>query len=408
MPKLRTNLINPVSADQIRILKDQVLEWEGGLIRELRSPDPVLDADCEARLDCVLIPGLIDLHVHLSQYRMRGQYEPALLPWLTGQVFPAEARSADPDYARQLADEFFQALFAQGTTTSVIYTAPFSQACEQAFTSAATTGARAFIGMTLMDRNSPDVLAQSTSQAYADSVRLFELFDGCTDLLRYIFTPRFAPTCSLELMGRIAIYAKENNAFIQTHLSENRDELRWVREIFGLESYTEVYDKAGILGPRTLLAHCIHLSDRELDILKAADSKIVHCPDSNFYLKSGEFNYPRIASKGLPIGLGSDVGAGTTLNMLYHAKMANFRQSGIPLLPERLFHHLTLGNAALLGLEDSIGSLEVGKQADFALLRMPGGYEISAGTVSDLVFWGHELPVLQTWVAGKKVYQAGC
>ena len=406
MRKIRTNVINPLTPDEAQVLADHILILDEGLIIDLRAFDPALDTEYEDRRDQLALPGFIDLHVHLSQYRMRGHYQPALLPWLQNQVFPVEAKSRDRDYARLLAGEFFSALFAVGTTTAVIYTAPFRQACETAFEAARACGARCFIGMTLMDRNSPENLIQSTEYALQNSIELFRHYNASTPLLNYIFTPRFAPSCSEELMREIAAFAAGNGAFIQTHLSENRDELDWVHRLFGRDSYTQVYAAMGLLTPRTILAHCIHLSDPELDILKDHDCRIAHCPDSNFYLKSGEFDYPRLSAKGLQIGIGSDVGAGTSLNMLYHAKMANFRQSAYPLLPERLLYHITLGNARILGLEDRIGSLQPGKEADLCFLGVPAFGLDEDNILSELCFAGHEFPVRETLVARRSVYQS--
>lgn len=405
MRKIRTKLLTPLTPDAAVIYRDHVIAWDEAGIAFIRRFDPAQDNDCEDRRDLLCLPGLIDVHVHLSQYRIRGAYEPSLLSWLERHVFPEEARSADPAYAQALSDEFFQALFAAGTTTAVIYTAPFAEACDIAFASAAQAGARALIGMTMMDRNSPPELIQTTDYAYSRSVDMYECWHGRNPLLDYIFTPRFALSCSAELMSQTAGFASQQGAWIQTHLSENRHEIEQVLELFGAESYTRVYEKLGMLTERTILAHAIHLDAAELDILASHGCKIAHCPDSNFFLKSGEFNYPALSAKKLHIGIGSDVAAGTTLHMLYHAKLANFRQSAHSLKPERLFHHLTLGNASLLGLDDKIGSLEPGKSADLCFLKLPATAVPDEDLLSALCFWGHEWPVEETVIAGRTVFR---
>jgi len=403
MIKIRTKLINPVSPDRVEFLSDHVLGYEDGRITLLRPYKPELDADAEQALDSFMLPGFIDLHVHLSQYRARGRYEPALLPWLQKHIFPAEALSADPDYARNLAEDFFQGLFAAGTTSAVIYTAPFRQACDTAFEAASLAGARALIGMTLMDRNIPETLVQTTSYAYENSVDLYETWHG-KPLLDYIFTPRFAPTCSPELMKLIATYAEGHEAFIQSHLSENRDEIAWVKELFGKGSYTQVYSDLGLLGHRTIMGHAIHLSDGELDLLAESNTAIAHCPDSNFFLKSGEFPYQSIWERGIRMGLGSDVGAGTTLSMPHHAQMASYRQSTASLTPQRLLWHLTMGAAAVLGWQDCIGSLAPGKAADLCLIRIPSDQLLDSDLLSGLCYYGREFKVIRTIVGGKAVY----
>ncbi|HNT52702.1 MAG TPA: amidohydrolase family protein [Candidatus Syntrophosphaera sp.] len=404
MPRIRTNILNPLDRDRLQLAKDQILTWSDGVITGIRPFDPARDSDCEDRRDCLALPGLIDLHVHLSQYRIRGRYEPELLAWLRKHVFPAEALSRDPDYARELAHEFFYALFAAGTTTAVIYTAPYETACEIAFEAAAELGARALIGMTLMDANSPAELQQSTDYAYSRSVELWQRWHQPDGLLDYVFTPRFALSCSETLMRRIGVFASEHRAWIQTHLSENPEEIRQVHKRFGQASYTQVYADMGLLTPHSIFAHAIHLSEREIELLAAHGCKVAHCPDSNFFLKSGEFDYPALERQGVPIGIGSDVAAGSSLNMLYHAKLANYRQSVYPLAPERLLYHVTLGNAAILGLADRIGSLQAGKQADICLLRLPEQPLPDADLPSALCFYGHEFSVAATFISGRKVY----
>lgn len=398
MRHLRSNIFNPVSPTEAEYLEDHVLSFDGDKIYSITAFRDFSGAWEDYRAH-IILPGLIDLHVHLSQYRIRGMYEPALLPWLNEHVFPEEMRSSDPDYARQLSRDFYQALLTRGTTFSVIYTAPFRQAAELAFEVAQEMGIRAKIGMTMMDMNSPEGILHSRDYALKHSIELFEKWDS--PFLGYIFSPRFAPTCSETLMRETGKYAAEHGAFIQTHLSENLEEISWVKQLFGRDSYTEVYADFGILGPRTILGHAIHLSDAELDLLAQSHSTIAHCPDSNFYLKSGEFPFQRIADKGIPLGLGSDVGAGTTLNMLYHAKQMNFRQSVLPVLPPQMLYSITLGSAKILGLQDRIGSLNAGKDADFILLKAPQGFEIGVHSLSQVCFLSEDFEVSKVFVQGQ-------
>lgn len=405
MRRLLTNLINPLSDSQAEFLPLQIITLIDSKIASIEPFNASLHHDYEDYRNTVALPGFIDLHVHLSQYLMRGLYEPALLPWLQQHVFPEEQRSQNPDYATHLARLFYSALFACGTTMSVIYTAPYPDSCEAAFSVAKELGVRAKIGMTMMDQNAPPELLNSTDNVLKSSIHLFERWHQQSPLLDYIFTPRFALSCSMQLMTEIANYAKYHQAWIQTHLSENKDEIRLVKELFGRKSYTEVYAKAGMLGPRSIFGHAIHLSEDELPALKDSGSKIAHCPDSNFYLKSGEFPLEAIETYGIPYGLGSDVGAGTTLNMLHHAKMMNFRQSRVSVAPEKALYHLTLGSARLLSMEDQIGSLEPGKDADIVILKAPEGYQVGSESLSQLVFFGSEFTVQETIVAGISKYR---
>jgi len=405
MRHIMCNILNPLSEHQADFLPRHIITFDQGRITTIAAFDPTLHHEFEDRSDCLCLPGFIDLHVHLSQYRMRGLYEPALLPWLNKYVFPEEGRSSDPEYAYPLAELFFDALCANGTTMSVIYTASFPTACQAAFETAVKKRMRALIGMTMMDMNSPDNLVQKTDQALTDSVSLYERWHGCNPMLDYIFTPRFAPTCSLGLMQATGAYIASHQAWLQTHLSENSEEIAWVQELFGLPSYTAVYAQAGLLGNKSIMGHAIHLAEDELKLLKESGSNIAHCPDSNFYLKSGEFPLEQIEAHAIPYGLGSDVGAGTTLNMLHHAKMMNFRQSAKPVSPAKALYHITLGSARLLNMDDIIGSLLPGKAADLVLLKAPDAYPPGPDSLSQLIFFGTEFEVMETIVNGSSRYR---
>ena len=401
MKNILCNIVNPISPEEIQFLPKQVISIEESKISAITSLPEFQGRIDEDRSNEYALPGFIDLHTHLSQYYIRGLYEPALLPWLNKYVFPEEERSKNIEYAEKLSRDFFSAMLKAGTTTCVIYTAPFFSACDMAFEIAKETGIRALIGMTMMDMNCPENLPQNSHKTLEESILLYEKWHGKNAKLDYIFTPRFAPTCSLELMKEVVKYAIEHNAWIQTHLSENKEEIEMVKEIFGFKNYTEVYQKAGLLTQHSIFAHCIHLGDEEIKMLAENKCKIAHCPDSNFFLKSGEFPLQKIEEAGIEYGLGSDVGAGTSLNMLYHTKMMNYRQSDYPVLPAKALYHITLGSAKLLGVDKIIGSLEIGKEADIVFLKPPLNYPLKNNGISQLVFCGQEFSLTETLVAGR-------
>ena len=401
MKNILCNIVNPISPEEIQFLPKQVISIKESKISAITPLSEFQGRIDEDRSNEYALPGFIDLHTHLSQYYIRGLYEPALLPWLNKYVFPEEERSKNIEYAEKLSRDFFSAMLKAGTTTCVIYTAPFFSACDMAFEIAKETGIRALIGMTMMDMNCPENLPQNSHKTLEESILLYEKWHGKNAKLDYIFTPRFAPTCSLELMKEVVKYAIEHNAWIQTHLSENKEEIEMVKEIFGYKSYTEVYQKAGLLTQHSIFAHCIHLNDEEIKMLAENKCKIAHCPDSNFFLKSGEFPLQKIEEAGIEYGLGSDVGAGTSLNMLYHTKMMNYRQSDYPVLPAKALYHITLGSAKLLGVDEIIGSLEIGKEADIVFLKPPLNYPLKNNGISQLVFCGQEFSLTETLVAGR-------
>jgi len=403
MKIIKTNILNSISPEKSELLKDIFITIEKSKIISIINE--ITNAEFEDLTDCICIPGLIDTHVHLSQINVIGKHSPNLLDWLNDHIFAEEYRSKDEIYARKVAEEFFTTSIKSGTTTSVIYTAPFKKACDIAFETAKEFGVRVIIGKTMMDCNSPDYLLEETERSFDESVQLFEKWNNATPLLEYIFSPRFAPVCSSKLMKEIGDFARKNNAFIQTHLSENKDEIKLVKELFpNCKTYTEVYEKNSILGPKTILGHAIHLSDEELEIIKKADSKIAHCPDSNFFLKSGIYPFEKIKNANINFALASDVAAGTSLSMFNVMKMCIYRQDNYAITPEKAFYYATLGGAKVLGKEDIIGSIEVGKKADLVFMKILNIKEKEKfDLLSELVYLGREREVRNVFIAGKKV-----
>ena len=332
-----------------------------------------------------------------------------LLSWLNNYIFAEEQKSLDQIYSRKLATEFFHELISCGTTTSVVYVAPYRLACESAFEIAADMGIRAFIGQTLMDINCPETMCQKTERLLQEAFDLYHRWHDKNKLLDYIFSPRFAPVCSSLLMKEIGLFAQKNDAYVQTHLSENINELMLIKKLFpDYKHYTDVYKNHLLLTPKTLLGHCIHVSDQELDIIRDTKCKIIHCPDSNFFLHSGIFPLQRINKKGISIAIASDVGAGTSLYMPEIMKMFIYRQNmPVPSLQEALYYS-TLGSAVVLGKEDLIGSIEEGKEADLVFIEFPQGEELLLENIlSWLIYLSSNKSVISTYIAGQEVYTRG-
>lgn len=401
---IKCNILNPVSEQKTILLQDVVMTIDGDKITDI-SPFREFDAINKKiinRSDKLILPGLVDTHVHLSQWRIRGSYKGDLLKWLSTFTFPEEKRSFDPEYARAVAKEFFTNLIESGTTTSSIYVTVSQEATNIAFEEASKLGCRAIIGKVCMDRNSPPELLEPTERSFHHSVELCQQWDRIGNL-NYAFTPRFAVVCSSELMCKIGKYAQENNNYIQTHLSENRDEIALVKELFPeANSYTDVYQQCQLLGAKTIMGHAIHLTDYEIELLKQTNTKLAHCPDSNFFLKSGKFPYQKMSDSGLTVGLGSDVAGGTCLDMFYHMKMANYTQSDGSIGVLEAFYLATLGGAKTLSKADEIGSIEIGKQADFLVVELNkrGGVE---EILSELIFVRGKDSIREVYVAGKRL-----
>lgn len=396
-----------------------------------------------------ILPGMVDLHVHLPQHEAVAMDGLELLPWLETFIFPAEARFADTAVARHAAHRFFNALLFRGTTTAVVYSTVHAAATHAAFEEAERLGNRVIMGKVMMDRHAPDALQEDTQASLDQSEALCQAWHGRDDgRLRYAFTPRFAPTCSPELMRGAAERANHHGAYIQTHISENLQELDWVKELFPeAQSYTDVYRRMGLLGPRTLLAHGIHLFRPERALIREAGAALVHCPRSNAFLQSGIMPLRRWMEEGLRIGLGSDVGAGPSLSLWAEAAFActasklrwaerqnmaaRLRLQGVldersraevirvlglysdaPVAPVEAFHLATLGGAQALGLEDRIGSLELGKDADLVVVDPrvvdPAGSERGPEpperVLYRLLYREHPGMLHATYVRGRKCY----
>ncbi len=404
MKVIKTNILTPLKNKSLLYLTDQYLTIQDSKISDISSrclAENFLDYS-----NTICVPGFIDLHVHLSQYNVRGKHATGLLDWLKEYIFAEEKKASDNQYANYLAGQFFTALLSNGTTTAVVYVAPFPEACDIAFQAAKKMGSRIIMGQTLMDRNCPEYLCRDTEQSLDEAISLYKKWHQATPLLEYIFTPRFAPVCSPELMKRIGRFASENNAYIQTHLSENKDEIELVRKLFpDCENYTDVYKRHDLLGEKTLLGHAIHVSDGELKTLRETNSKITHCPDSNFFLHSGSFPLKRVIDFGIDFGLGSDVGAGTTLYMPQIMKMFIYRQDVYRATLAEAFYYATLGAAKVLGKDQLIGSLEKGKEADLVFMQVPRDVKRNTEDIlSYLTYLSSSEDVFATYIAGKECY----
>ncbi len=367
--------------------------------------------------DHLITPGFVDTHLHAPQLEMIGSYGGHLLEWLNRYTFPTEARFSDVRHARRVASALFDELLRNGTLTSLIFSTIHLEATAAFFEEAETRGCRAIIGKTMMDRFAPDALVEDPERSYRESRELLMKWDG-RGVLRYAITPRFAPTSTPKLLELAGDLKREfPNAYVHTHVSENLAEVDWVRELFpDAASYVDVYDKAGLLSDRTVLAHGVHLSDEELGVLAARKSRIAHCPNSNLFLGSGLFPLRRVLAAGVKVGLGSDIGAGTTPSMFNAMSDAYKVQqvSGISLNPFELWYLATLGGAEVLSLDDTTGSLSEGKDADFLVLDLHATPLLSMRTsrasdiqelLSGLIFMGDDRVVSRSICRGNELYR---
>ncbi len=400
---LKTNILTLNNTKKACFLENKFIHIGD---KQIKSIEDTCSEDFQDYSNYIILPGYIDTHTHIAQYDIRGRYRPNLLDWLNEFTFLEENKFSDLNYADCISQKFFSEAIKKGTTTLVTYMTIHKNACDIAFQNAQKAGVRAFIGKVMMDQNCPDYLTENSEQSIQDSIDLFEKWHNINPLLEYVFTPRFAPTCSWDLMKEIGKYINQKNAFLQTHLSENLNEIAWVKNLYPqCESYSEVYYKTGLMTPKSIFGHSIHLSDKEIQLFKDTNAKIAHCPDSNFFLKSGIFPMEQLISNNIEFALASDVAAGTSLSMPYHMKMAIYRQDHYTLSPVDAFYYATLGGAKILGMENMIGSIESGKSADLLFYKVDSIMSGSAeDKIADIVFTSHDKNIEKVMIAGKFVY----
>jgi len=366
----------------------------------------------------IIVPGFIDTHLHYPQTDMIASPAPGLLPWLETYTFPTERRFEDPQHARSVAEFFLDELTRCGTTTAVVYCTVHPQSVDAFFEASEARNLRMVAGKVLMDRNCPDFLRDAEGQI-GDSEALINKWHKRGRAL-YAITPRFAPTSSeaqLRLTGELA--GRYPDTFIQTHVSENRDECDWVRQLYpDSRSYLGVYEDFGLMRPRALFGHCIWLDDEDFARMAATGSAAAICPTSNLFLGSGLFDFEKADGAQALLSLGTDVGAGTSFSMLQTMneayKVARLKGSYLPAL--RMFYLATLGAARAMDLEGTVGSFAVGAEADFVVLdpqatpllaRRSSHCESLEEQLFALALLGDDRVIRATYAMGVKVHERG-
>ena len=328
----------------------------------------------------IIGPGFLDLHVHYPQTDVIGSPAEGLLPWLEHYTFPHEARFADADYAAGVARFFLDELSRNGVTTALTFATSHPQSVEALFTEARQRGLRLITGKVLQDRHSPDGVRDQTEQSLIDTEALIRKWHG-VDRLGYAITPRFAPSCSeAQLRGAGALAAQYPDVWLQSHVSENLDEVRWARALFpASRSYLAVYDDHGLMRERAVYAHCIHFDDDDRALMRDTGAAAAVSPTSNLFLGSGFFDFAGADRVGFRYGLASDVGGGTsfspfrTMLAAYTVGRATIEglqtKPGLSLRPQHLWWQHTAGAARALGLAGVVGNLQPGCEADFVILN---------------------------------------
>ncbi len=402
-----------------RYVADGVLVIEGGVIRavgpaEAILPTPPAGAEIIDHRPHLIMPGFIDAHLHMPQTQVIASYGAQLMDWLNRYTFVEEQRLAQQGHPEKLATFLLDELLANGTTTAVIYCSVHPQSAEALFAESERRNTRMIAGKVMMDRNAPEALTDTAQSSYADSKALIERWHGKGRQL-YAITPRFVVTSTPEQMeaaGRLA--AEHPDCHVQTHINENRAEIALANELYPEPGdYAGIYQHYGLLGPRSLLGHCIHMTDREWRRFAESGTVAVFCPTSNLFLGSGLFDWARARAEGVPVAVATDIGGGTSYSMLRTMSEAYkvLQLQGQSLSAFAALHAITLGNAKALKLDHLIGSLEPGHEADVVVLdagaqrAMAHRLETARDLAEELfvlVTLGDERNVVATYVMGER------
>lgn len=401
--------------------EDGVLVVENGQVANVGHAADLLPSlkgvDITEYRDALITPGFIDTHIHYPQTGMIASYGEQLLDWLNTYTFPTEQQFADKAHAADVAGIFLKELLRNGTTTALVFGTVHKQSVDAFFEAAEALNLRMIAGKVLMDRNAPDYLTDTPESGYADSKELIERWHG-KGRLHYAVTPRFAPTSTpeqLTLAGKLL--GEYPDLYMHTHLSENRKEIEWVKALFPeRKGYLDVYDHYKLIGARSVFAHGVHLCDDECKRLAETGSAVAFCPTSNLFLGSGLFDLNKLEEHGVRVGLGTDVGAGTSFSQLQSLNEAYkvMQLQGKKLDPFKSLYLATLGGANALYLDDKLGNFESGKDADFVVLDYNATPLISyrmqqAKTLDEKLFaltmLGDDRAVKETFAAGQSVHR---
>lgn len=368
--------------------------------------------------DGLIMPGFIDTHIHFPQLDMiAADSSGDLLQWLENYTFPFERRMQDASYAKNVAEFFLDELIRNGTTTAMIFGSSYPEAVEALFQAAQYRSMRIITGQIIADINLPEYLLQNIEQSISDTRQLINKWHNKPGTrLAYAITPRFAPTTSAELMAKIQELKQEYpDIYLHTHLSENKNEVVWANEVHNSDSYLAIYDRYDWLGKQSLMAHSIHLTDTEWKRMQQTQTPIAFCPTSNLFLGSGLFDLAKANEHKLMVGLGTDVGAGTSFSLL---NTLNNAYKVLQLNEQTLnafegFYLATLGGAKALNLSNKLGNFLPGKEADFIVLDIKGRTLLLerrlqyANSLSEKLFvmmmLADDRSVVATYIGGKKL-----
>lgn len=396
---------------------DGAVLLEAGRIRAVGQADDLRRIAPQAQVTdygrAIISAGFVDAHVHYPQTAIIASWGKRLIDWLNSYTFPEEMRFADPAYAEEVAARYLDLTLAHGTTSVCSYATIHPESVDALMVAAQARGQRIWTGKTCMDRNAPEGLRDTPQSAHDDSAALLARWHG-VDRLSYVITPRFSPTSTPDQLAALgALWAANPSCLMQTHLSEQLDEIEWVRGLYpSARDYLDTYEAFGLLGKGGLYGHAIHLEPREKDRLREVDASLIHCPTSNTFIGSGLFDMGGLKAAGHRIGLATDTGGGSSFSMLRTMAAAYEvgQLRGRPLHPSELWWLATQGSARALHADHQIGNIAAGMEADLVVIDTASTPAIAQATARADTLWqalfptimmGDDRAIRAVWIAGK-------
>jgi len=411
---------------KLEVLENSYIAVENGLIKSItkEKPEGKFDEIFEAKTNQIILPGLIDTHIHAPQYVFAGcGFDLPLLEWLNKYTFPAESKFSDVEHAKRVYEAVVDKTLAHGTTTACYFATIWTESSYLLADICRKRGQRAFVGKVSMDRNSPDFYVETTADAIEKAGKFADSFSDKDDIVQAVVTPRFVPTCTPELMKALGeISKKHGGMLIQSHVSENLGEIEWVKSLHPeCPDYTSVYDEFNLLNDKTILAHGIHLTDNEIKLLAKKGAAIAHCPSSNFMLYSGIADVRKLIDAGVKVGLGTDVAGGPSPSIIdamrnalicSRSNLFQHRKEGKEYKPLETADVLSLATergAKALSIDDKVGNFKVGKQFDAIVADMTAGVcdcfcdETPSDLLDKFVQRADDRNIIRVYVRGKLV-----
>lgn len=415
---LKGNIVYTKTREEFNIVENGYIVVKDNFVEGVydKLPEKYAHINITDYGDKLIIPGFVDLHTHAPQFAIKGiGYDKELIPWLETYTFPEEAKFKDKTYAERIYREFVDELYKKGTTRAVIFGTIHDESTEILMDFLEDKGIYSYVGKVNMDRNCPDSLREDSDESIKKTIQWLENCSGKYKYVKPIITPRFVPSCTGYLMEELGKIAEKHNLPVQSHLSENPSEIKWVKELHpDCKNYGEVYNKYKLFGQtKTIMAHCVHLTDEEITTIRKNGVVIAHCPTSNVNLSSGISPISKLLKNNIEIGLGSDISGGETLNMLQvmasairvsKLRQVCFKEEEKPLTIEEAFYLGTKGGGKFFG---KVGSFEEGYEFDALVIDDDNLWKVSKGTIEEriekLIYSGNEENIIKRYSGGNEI-----